>query len=554
MVGVGSVSVGGRRVDRTKQGRPESQSSPGPVRNLAAMRRTDPCPTRESPVTPWPHQTEGVSKTLSAIQRGVRRLVLTSPTGGGKSRMMHMLCEDFAAESLEVVVYTNRRMLVDQLSNSFSEAGLLHGVRAAGHEDLREAKIQIASIQTEHARKHRWRLHPAQRVIVDEAHLMNNPMARAIFDRHYEDGAAIIFVTATPLGLSDMADELIIAGTNSELRACGALVRADHFGPDEPDLKGMKLREGVDLTESQNVEAMKPKRIWGRVIEWYEKTNPDRRPSILFAPGVKESLWYAQELTKAGIPAAHIDGQHVWWDGELYRSSQSVREDILSGSREGQVKVLCNRFVLREGIDAPWLYHGIFACVFGSIQSYLQSGGRLLRAHPSLDHVVIQDHGGHWHRHGSLNADRAWDLEDTNERIAARRVDRFREKKEREPRRCPQCAKILAGLICPCGYKQDKKVRPVLQIDGTLKELMGDVYKPRRIYHGLDGPKKWERMYWRSRSAKGTRTFRAAFALFAMENNFCWPDRSWPLMPINERDVYRDVADVAMDQLTKGES
>ena len=58
--------------------------------------------------------------------------------------------------------------------------------------------------------------------------------------------------------------------------------------------------------------------------------------------------------------------------------------------------VLCNRFVC-AGIDAPWLAHGIFATIFTSLQSYLQSGGRLLRSFPGIDAVTIR-HGGNWWR------------------------------------------------------------------------------------------------------------------------------------------------------------
>src|SRR5207302_733945 len=122
-------------------------------------------------------------------------------------------------------------------------------------------------------------------------------------------------------------------------------------------------------------------RLIGRVWEWFEKINPEHKPTILFAPSVQGSLWFAEQFIKKGVPAAHIDGEEVFVDGQVYRTGKSVREDVLGRSRDGRIGVLCNRFVLREGIDAPWLCHGIFATVFGSLQSYLQSGGRLLRAY-----------------------------------------------------------------------------------------------------------------------------------------------------------------------------
>ncbi len=197
----------------------------------------------------------------------------------------------------------------------------------------------------------------------------------------------------------------------------------------------------------------------------------------------------------------------------------------------------------------PWLYHAILATVFGSLSSFLQSGGRLLRSHPSLEEVVIQDHGGNWHRHGSLNADRQWNLSFTPSMISGIRAERMRSKEEREPFRCPRCALIIMGTKCPCGFevKMGKRSRPVIQSDGSLKEMVGDIYKPRRISTKPNAAQLWRTMYYRS--IKADRTFCAGAALFAMENNWGWPSRDLPLMPKNELDWYKKVKDVPREAL-----
>jgi superfamily II DNA or RNA helicase len=398
-----------------------------------------------------------------------------------------------------------------------------------------------------------WNLHKADRVVIDEAHLQTGPVARKILETHYDEGAAYLGISATPIGLAAFYDRLLVAGTPSELRACGALVLCRHFGPDEPDLRQLKgLRLGEDLSENQQRKAMGPKpQLWGRVWEWFEKLNPEHKPTILFAPGVAESVWFAQQFFKVGVSAAHIDGQEVWVDGQFYHTSKAAREEVVQGSKDGSIQVICNRYVLREGVDLPWLQHGIFATVFGSLQSYLQAGGRLLRAYPGLDHVTLQDHGGNWWKHGSLNADREWNLNWDSPRIAAQREDRMRAKKDKAPWRCPECASINQSRRCTqCGHEPvGKKSRPVVTTDGSLKEMVGDIFRPRRISQLPDGQHVWERMYWRSRMPKGERTFRQAMALFAAENNWGWPDPSWPFMPKHEDHFYRRVKDVRMDDL-----
>jgi DNA repair protein RadD len=507
-------------------------------------------------MTPWPHQTRGHGLILDAIAGGHMRNCYALPTAGGKDRIMAMLIESWTEARLKTALYTNRKLLIEQTSRVMNEHGIDHGIRAAGFDaDDAFHPVQICSLQTENRRVFkdgRWRLHDADRVLIDEAHLQTGDVMQKVMAHHLADGAAIVGMTATPLGLDGLYDKLIVGSNMSELRKCGALVPCVHFGPDEPDLREIKVPLGEDLTERQAVKVMMRDGIIGRVLKWFERLNPKHKPTILFAPGVRESIWFAEQFESVGVRAAHIDGENVWLAGKLVRSSREARAEVLAKSKSGEIVVVCNRFVLREGIDAPWLEHGIFATVFGSLQTFIQSGGRLLRASPSTGktQAVIQDQGGNWWRHGSLNADREWSLEYTSATVAGMREDRLRGKRDKEPVRCRQCGLILNSWRCRlCGFEvqNNKKSRPVVQSDGTLKEMTGDIFRPRRICQKPNAEQIWERMYWRARNSG--MTFRQAIALFAQENNWGWPSRSWRLMPVEEIDFFRCVADVPVERL-----
>lgn len=505
--------------------------------------------------TLWPHQEVGVRDVQQAILRGLRRIVLSCPTGGGKTRMACVLIEQWLDEGHKVSIYTRRKMLVDQLGGVLNKRGIDFGTRAAGHKPDDFMPVQICSFQTEDARvfkQGRWQLFPATRVVIDEAHDCTAAVAAKVIEHYGMEGASIVGLSATPLGLGGLYEVLIQAGTNSELRACGALVPAIHYAPDEPDMKQHKaLQAGKMPTEPEVKKIMRPDLLYGSVEKNLRLLNPVLKPTILFAAGVAESLWFAEQLTKAGIPSAHMDGDSVWVGGKFYRADQKAREAVMDGSKDGAIRAICNRFVLREGVDAPWLCHGVFATVFGSLQSYLQSGGRLLRSHSGLLSVTIQDHGGNWWRHGSLNADRQWNLEWTGDIERAIREDRQRAGGDPQPGRCPRCGVILFRPRCKCGWEQTawKKSRPVMQTDGTLREQAGDMFKPRREFKRADGPARWKRMYYRARSAKWNATFKQAFAMFAQENDWGWPSLSWPYMPKDQLDQFRKVADVPYDRL-----
>jgi superfamily II DNA or RNA helicase len=332
------------------------------------------------------------------------------------------------------------------------------------------------------------------------------------------------------------------------------------YAPSEPDHKQLKETRSGDFTEASVRKAMPVKVIFGQVFEHWKRLNPDRKPTILFAPGVPESRGFVQEFMERGVRAAHIDGESCIIDGEECPANQDARDRIRKGSESGEIEVVCNRFVLREGIDFPWLAHGILATAFGSLTSYLQSGGRLLRAHPSIDSVTIQDHGGNWHRHGSLNADRDWQLDSDDYRITRERAERMRNHEEAEPVLCPQCHGVRkAGPKCPhCGYQHTAKVRKVFQIDGTLKEVRGDIYRePKVAKNKPELQRLWEETYWGAarQNAKpcSFNQLRARFAHKARQAghwNVGRPDPSWPLQPTNPGDWYAKVGDIPKEKLT----
>lgn len=501
----------------------------------------------------WPHQIRGVEGVVNAIDAGETRIVETTPTGGGKTRIMQRLIEWAVAKHWKVVLYTNRKMLVEQVSNYLNNAGIRHGIRAAGHEPELLREVQVSSIQTEEARvykSNRWQLHAANLVLIDECHNQTGDTAAKVMRDHIAVGGVCVGFTATPLGLGGLWEHLVVAGTPSELRACGALVPAMHFAPDEPDCSKIRRQKSGEFMYKDVKKVVMTSTIFGRVLDHWKKLNPDARPAILFAPGVPESIWFAEQFWAAGIRAAHIDGENVVVDGESFRSDRAARDQVIAEVRTGQIPVVCNRFVLREGVDIPELYHGILATPFGALTSYLQSVGRVLRAHPSMQHVILQDHGGNAVRHGSANADRNWQLGQTNYSVLSDREERLREKKEKEPIICPKCGAVrMTGAACvSCGHEHTTSSRMVVQTDGTLKEVLGDVYVERKRVERNDTEYLWERMYWRAYHSKQGMTFRQAEGLFFYENHY-WPPRNLPLMPQNPNHWGRKAKDVPKSDL-----
>lgn len=510
----------------------------------------------ELPTDLWPHQRIGIRGVIAAAQADQRRLVLTAPCGAGKTRMMTELIEWATSAGMPTALYTSRRMLFRQTCRVLTNHGIEFGMRASGEETALLRNIQLCMTQSELSavyKKQKRTLHRAKLVLIDEIHMQGGAAMQQIIQDHYAAGAIIVAFTATPLDLEGEWDKLIVAGSNSDLRRCGAHVPAICYCPDTPDLKHIKkYKVGEDLTDKENNKAIMRPGVFGRVFDHWQRLNPEAKPTILFGPDVAGSMHFAENFFAKGVSAAHIDAKNIWLNGQHLESNDENRAMLLEKSESGELTVLCNRFVLREGIDLPHIAHCIMATVFGSLQSYLQSGGRVIRSHPSLTEVTVQDHGGNYVRHGSLNADRDWELGQTAYKTTGIRAEAMREKPDLEPIICPKCgAGRLSGSKCinsACGYAYEKRSRTVVQIDGELKQVEGPTHRKHYVKQEPDTARKWETMYYRARSKKWNATFNQAAALFFYEEHY-WPPKNLPFMPRDPADWFEKAASVPKERL-----
>jgi superfamily II DNA or RNA helicase len=451
--------------------------------------------------------------------------------------MQQLALEEVAAGG-QVRIYLHRQMLREQLSRVFTDAGIDHGIQSAGHEVDESKPIQICMTDSVYSRaivRSHWDLGNPTLVMFDESHQQTGSKARAIINGgvnangfswkgHIDNGAFVLGMSATPVNCGELYESLIDFGSYSEMRSVKAHLPVRVYSPSEVDCSGLKQNAenefaGKDLAD-------RAYRIFGDAYAWWRKLNKDALPSLLFAPSVESSKWFAEEWAKMGVPVAHIDGATCLLPrrgigGSLYLeqfdSSEEIRNEILRMSKTGEIALVCNRFVLREAIDMPWIKHGIAATVFGGIATYLQSVGRIQRYHPDYDYKVWQCHGGSYWRHGSPNMDRTWNLGDTSKSIAKARmsqVQRSSEPQDVEGICCPKCMVWRQrGVKCPgCGHTHKQSVRAVQMISGELKLMRGVVTKLKKKSKSKTAQEIWNSVLWGS--GKVDRSISSAVALW----------------------------------------
>ena len=459
--------------------------------------------------------------------------------------------------------YVNRKLLIGQSFNRFRDSGLYCGVRAAEFDDMfdPEAPFQVTSAQSEDARVYksgRWDMHEVGAggfVLVDEAHMQKSKVMRNILQWYENQGANIVLLTATPTNMKKWADGLIVSGSLSQWRKQGALVLIHPYTISQPDLS--KVKKNAQTGEYVMDEDKKKRfcqSIVGDVIDSFERLNQGG-PAMMYAPGVRESRWLVSQMAKRGHKFIHVDATDAYIDGEKHTLNRSLWNDIVGQVKDGTVKGLSSRFKLREGIDIPAADHCILATPIGSLSSFLQIIGRVMRSAPGKTHAVLQDHGGVYHQHGSPNHDRDWDSlwQLSDYAASSLQSELIREKVIPEPIRCPKCGFERArGPKClnpACGYEHEQSERKIVMEDGSIRLVNGNIIKTKKRKNRSDTEQLWTRLYYGYKNKKVNQSFSQMEAYFYREHHY-YPERNLPFMPRRAIDWKAKVHEVPMERLT----
>ena len=379
----------------------------------------------------------------------------------------------------------------------------------------------------------------------------------------------MVGLSATPVALSHLYPHLVVSGKPSECLACNAHVRAVIKVPFEFDLSNVKrVKSGFNIGE-YSISDMK-KYVWsqqvvGKIVDNWFIDNPGQRPTMAFGPCVSSSLWMMTKFEERGVRAAHIDANKVHIGDRSYTDPDgTIREDVIAKWKAGDIKVLCNRFVFREGIDLPQMYHLILATPMGSIKTYLQSTGRVIRYSPETpDWVRITDHGGSCSRFGGgPNRDRNWEeYYYLNEVELQKRIEKEKENNPSlDPIICPYCHTQRSAKLpaCPpppvgCGRESSGRLKKIVDLNGQMRVVDEDSLKPAKTTKPKDDQKRWDAFFWASRNSKGRGcTFNQIMELFRQQYGYK-PSRDLDRMPLNETGWTRKVRDVEWNELRRSE-
>ena len=402
-----------------------------------------------------PYQQQAIADLRQAFRSGVRAPLLVAPTGMGKTVIFSAITQAAAARGRRVLILVHRRELIRQASAKLKQAGVMHGIIAAGFEPSNHP-VQVASVQTLARRLDRQHWQP-DLIVIDEAHhAIAGTWAKVI---SYWPDSLLLGVTATPIrqdgrGLGAMFDRLVLGPSTADLMAAGHLTLVKLYAPPQvADLTGIRTRAG-DYANDQAAAAMTRPTVTGDAISHYQRIAAGQ-PAIAFCCNVNHATSVCDAFNAAGIRAATLLG------------NTTDRDALVARFAAGELQVLVTVDVVSEGFDCPGAAVAILLRPTQSEGLYLQQVGRVLRPAPGKAAAIVLDHVGNVHRHGFPDDVRPWSLDDARQRTG----------KGGPPapciRTCEACfAAFAPAPLCPvCGTPSKLSTRELKHQAGELQEL-----------------------------------------------------------------------------------
>jgi superfamily II DNA or RNA helicase len=368
------------------------------------------------------YQIKMVNEVRAAMGQGVRRVLMQSPTGSGKTATFCHIVSSAESKGKTVLVLAHRQELIIQSWKTLKRYGIDAGVIMAGYKAHPTKSVQVASIQTL-VRRLNHKHHDFDLIVYDEAHHARSSTSQKVFDRW--PNAYVLGVTATPCrtdgkGLSDVFNTLIHGPQIAELIEMGFLVAPEYVTtPHEIDLSGVKITAG-DYNRRQLAQAVRQAQIHGDLVSHW-MTYAKGLQTIVFAVDCEHSRSIVDEYNEAGVVAAHVDGD----------TPSDERKKLIKSFSDGHIKILSNVGIFTEGFDLPEIACVQIARPTKSVSFYFQCIGRALRPANGKTKAIVLDHAGVYHDLGSVAEPRTWELTGTKKKREKEAADQKEESSER---------------------------------------------------------------------------------------------------------------------------
>lgn len=498
------------------------------------------------------YQSKGKQDIYDAWNSGYRNVLFCLPTGMGKTKLFCSMTIDMAIEAATkypTAIMVHRKELVQQISLTLAEEGIIHNIiaqkstilgivsahrRVLGKQFYHyQSPISVVSVDTLVSKTGAFR-HAAwakqiKLWITDEAaHLLkNNKWGRAV---NYFPDAIGLGVTATPQrldkkGLGRHADgvfDSMVEGPNTRWGIeKGHLCKYKIAIPSSDYQRYLKAAsEGSDYSKESMTEASNKSQIVGDVVANYLKFAANKQ-AIVFATDVGTGKKLENKFRLEGCKAKFLSAE----------SSDKERLDSLLDYRDKRIQVLINVDLFDEGLDVPGIECVIQARPTKSLSKYLQMCGRGLRPADGKPFLILIDHVGNVTEHGLPDEKRDWTLDrivKRREKINFMRICSNTECNapyDRVLTDCPWCG--TPAIIAARGSSGGGRVLPK-EVDGDLELVDPDTLRTLEKQADLPSPDVVrKRVEFKAGAAAGRKAYLAQVERINTQRNLSHAIAKW---------------------------
>ncbi len=428
--------------------------------------------TEVEPLVLRDYQVRSIDGVHDLMRSGKRRVILVAPTGAGKRIIATWWANTCAEKRRDLLFVTDRTLLVNQMSAELAGLELPHGLIMGDHEEQRTHRVQLATIQSLDSRylsEDTDGLPPANLIIIDEAHKAIESY-KALLSKYPH--ASVVMLTATPVGPKGVtliqpgyADVLFEGVKNSELIRDGYLLPTRVFAPSEPNIKGIRLKNGEYTPGPLGRRVQEVTCFADLFNEWAPFAD---RQTIVFSPSIAYANGLVHPEFGDSFNARGIDAKAL-----SSKLSRKECDSIIEEFKAGDLRVIVSVDMLREGFDCPAASCAIDLQPNAQLRTYWQKIGRVKRPFENQQYAVYIDMAGNSWKFPHPDDDPSWPIGDeSTQDVLEEEYDRGKRPKLI---RCPRCGAMRKpSPRCPeCKYesKPSEIFRRIRMGNGKLKEI-----------------------------------------------------------------------------------
>jgi len=308
-----------------------------------------------------------LEKIKQNAKAGHKKILVSAPTGFGKTILSYQICKDAIAKGNKVLFTSHRIGLAEQSRDKFIslQPSFLQGDSAGYIEDY---GLLVATLQT----LANTEIKDPKIIIIDECHYAyETNYIQSLFNRWPD--SIFIGLSATPTDdknfLLDGFDAIIDDYQTADMIELGLLTPFKVFCPVKIDTKDVKISQTTgDYQEKSLSEAIVIQNVNKSVVDNYIKLGEDRK-FICFALNTGHCYSLQEEFAKQNIKVDLITAS----------ASTKKRIEIFDRYKNGITKGIISIEILTAGFDDPTVKCVIMSSPTKAWKKFIQCAGRGIR-------------------------------------------------------------------------------------------------------------------------------------------------------------------------------